>query len=179
MPWLTASVAATSSCVESGLLAHRAISAPPAASAIMRFAVSVVTCKHAPTCKPLSGCVRAKRSPMARNTGMLCAAQATRRLPSAARPRSLMSKACALVGDSVANAVLPGKAVVKRHIIVLVQMSPGRVHLHPETFGQRAALRCERTKRTPIPAAPSRAGLLVLTSEDIADARRAVAARFH
>ena len=49
--------AATSSCVESGLDAHKVTSAPPATSVSMRFAVSEVTCMHAPMRYPASGFV--------------------------------------------------------------------------------------------------------------------------
>src|SRR5215472_17825207 len=86
-------MAATSSCVDSGLLAHSATSAPPATSAFTRFAVSVVTCKHAPKRKPLNGLSLANRSPIAASTGMLWADQAMRRRPSGARLGSLMSYA--------------------------------------------------------------------------------------
>ena len=47
MSYSSTSAAATSSCVESGFDAHSTTSAPPAFSVRMRFAVSVVTCRHA------------------------------------------------------------------------------------------------------------------------------------
>ena len=55
MPWSRTSAAATSSCVESGLEATSTTSAPPALSVRTRFAVSVVTCRHADTRRPASG----------------------------------------------------------------------------------------------------------------------------
>ena len=53
MPYSATSAAATSSCVLSGFDAQSAMSAPPSRSAIIRFAVSVVTCRHAPTRTPV------------------------------------------------------------------------------------------------------------------------------
>ena len=47
MPLCSQSAAATSSWVDSGFDAQSATSAPPAASVSIRFAVSVVTCRHA------------------------------------------------------------------------------------------------------------------------------------
>ncbi len=47
MSYTSTSAAATSSWVESGFDAHSTTSAPPAFRVRMRFAVSVVTCRHA------------------------------------------------------------------------------------------------------------------------------------
>src|SRR6184192_3516820 len=66
--------AAVSSCVESGFDAHNASWAPPALRVSMSTAVSVVTCRHAPTRIPLSGCSLAKRSRTDRKTGIDCSA---------------------------------------------------------------------------------------------------------
>ena len=80
-----------SSCVESGLLAHSATSAPPAWSVIARFAVSLVTCRHALSRLPASGFAFANRSRICRSTGMDRSAHSERRFPSLARLRSLTS----------------------------------------------------------------------------------------
>src|ERR1035437_7668234 len=48
-------LAATSSCVDNGFEGHSATSAPPSRSAIIKFAVSAVTCRQAETRMPLSG----------------------------------------------------------------------------------------------------------------------------
>ena len=62
MPYRWTSAEATSSCVESGLLAQSAISAPPAFRVSMRFAVSVVTWRHAAIFLPRRGRSRSKRA---------------------------------------------------------------------------------------------------------------------
>src|SRR3954468_9235524 len=64
------SAAATSSCVESGFEAQRVRSAPPAWRVCMRWAVSLVTCRHAETRSPFKGFDLAKRSAMVLRTGM-------------------------------------------------------------------------------------------------------------
>ena len=51
----SASAAATSSWVESGLDPHSAMSAPPATSVSASTPVSFVTCRHAPNMMPTSG----------------------------------------------------------------------------------------------------------------------------
>src|SRR5690606_21459692 len=83
--------AATSSWVESGLDAHRATSAPPALSAMTRFAVSVVTCRHAESRRPASGFSRLKRSRIWRRTGICRSAHSVRRRPLSASERSRTS----------------------------------------------------------------------------------------
>src|SRR3954467_12653092 len=80
----SASAAATSGWGANGLDAHSATSAPPACSARTRFAVSEVTCRHAPTTTPASGRSRAKRSRIERSTGICPSAHSIR-----ARPRSI------------------------------------------------------------------------------------------
>src|SRR6187431_82408 len=94
MSYTSTSAAATSSCVESGFDAHRTTSAPPAASVRARFAVSVVTCRHAEMRCPASGCSRSKRSRIAASTGICRSAQAIRRTPSGASARSFTSCRC-------------------------------------------------------------------------------------
>src|SRR5215217_5314791 len=96
--WTTApsratSAAATSSCVSSGLAAHRATSAPPAISVRTRLAVSVVTCRQTPTRSPANGRSRANRSRIERSTGICASAHAIRASPASARPRSATSDA--------------------------------------------------------------------------------------
>ena len=68
------SAAATSSWVESGFEAHKETCAPPAFSVSARFAVSVVTCRHAEMRIPSSGLSFAKRALIWASTGMLRAA---------------------------------------------------------------------------------------------------------
>ena len=91
MPKFFTSEAATSSWVLSGLLAHSRISAPPAWSARIRFAVSEVTCRQAETRIPLRGCSRLNRSSMRRRTGMALRAHSIRRRPFSASARSFTS----------------------------------------------------------------------------------------
>src|SRR5262245_59107116 len=91
MPYSSTRAAAASSWVESGFEAHRTTSAPPAWSVRIRFAVSVVTWRHADTRKPASGRSRENRSRIARRTGMLRSAHSIRRTPSGASARSLTS----------------------------------------------------------------------------------------
>src|SRR5438874_1735028 len=67
------------------------MSAPPALSVRMRFAVSVVTCRHADTRQPASGRSRSKRSRIAARTGMCRSAHSMRRTPSGASARSRTS----------------------------------------------------------------------------------------
>src|ERR1700756_2020100 len=82
---------ATSSCVESGLEAQRTTSAPPSRRAIIKLAVSLVTCRHAETRRPLSGCSLMKRLRIICSTGICCAAHSILRLPASASEISLTS----------------------------------------------------------------------------------------
>src|SRR5256885_5308980 len=82
-----------SSCVESGLDAHSATSAPPALSVMHRLAVSLVTCRHAARRLPLSGCSFANRAWIWRSTGIERSAHSLRRRPSSASARSFTSNA--------------------------------------------------------------------------------------
>ena len=91
MPKSRTREAAVSSWVDSGLEAHSVTFAPEAESARMRFAVSVVTCMHAPMRTPSSGRSFAKRSRMDASTGMSRAAHSMRASPASARSMSLMS----------------------------------------------------------------------------------------
>ena len=101
MPYSATSAAATSSCVLSGFDAQSAMSAPPSRSAIIRFAVSVVTCRHAAMRSPFSGFSFAKRARICSVTGISRAAHSMRRTPSSASRRSRTS--CLIV--SVVNCV--------------------------------------------------------------------------
>ena len=85
------SEAATSSCVDNGLEAHKTMSAPPSRKAIIRFAVSLVTCRQAETRKPLSGCSLMKRLRICCSTGICCPAHSILRLPASASPISFTS----------------------------------------------------------------------------------------
>ena len=107
MPWSATSEAATSSCVDSGLEAHSATSAPPAASVRIRFAVSLVTCRQAETRIPCSGRSAAKRSRICASTGICRSAHSILRAPASARPRSATScRAVALIaGETIARTV--------------------------------------------------------------------------
>ena len=91
MPYSCTSAAAVSSCVDSGLLAHSASSAPPACSARMRLAVSVVTCMQAAIRTPSNGRSFSNRSRIWRSTGIERSAHSMRALPCAARDGSAMS----------------------------------------------------------------------------------------
>src|SRR5208282_6142559 len=83
--------AATSSCVESGFDAQSTMSAPPSRNAIIKLAVSLVTCRQAETRSPFSGCSFANRLRMDCNTGICCAAHSILRLPASASPMSFTS----------------------------------------------------------------------------------------
>src|SRR5213596_2444839 len=107
MPWSRTRCAATSSWVDSGLEAQSAMSAPPAWSVIARFAVSVVTCRHAARRFPLRGRSRANRSRSCRSTGIDRSAHSVRRRPSSASRMSLMSFV-ALVLVAVSDIGFPG-----------------------------------------------------------------------
>src|SRR5262249_7961439 len=89
------SAAATSSCVESGFDAQSTTSAPPSFSVRIRFAVSLVTWRHAATRYPASGCSRSKRSRMRASPGICRSAHSIRLGPWGASARSLTS--CRLV----------------------------------------------------------------------------------
>jgi hypothetical protein len=91
MPYSFTSAAAVSSCVDSGFEAQSATWAPPALSVIMSTAVSVVTCRHAPSRTPFSGCSLVKRSRTCRSTGIDCSAHSILSLPAWASERSLTS----------------------------------------------------------------------------------------
>src|SRR5579863_5094274 len=97
MSYSATSAAATSSWVDSGLLAQQKTSAPPALSARNRLAVSQVICRHAPSRCPLSGNSLAKRSRMSRSTGICRSAHSIRLRPAAASVRSRTSCSLPLV----------------------------------------------------------------------------------
>ena len=98
MPYSFTSAAAVSSCVDSGFEAQRATWAPPAFSVIMSTAVSVVTCRHAPSRTPFNGCSFVKRSRTCRSTGIDCSAHSILSLPAWANERSLTS--CSVMRSS-------------------------------------------------------------------------------
>src|SRR5215470_5166224 len=91
IPSCVTSDAATSSWVDSGLLAHSRTRAPPAWSVRARLAVSEVTCRQAASRIPLSGFSLWKRSRMLRRTGIWASAQRIRVRPLSARERSFTS----------------------------------------------------------------------------------------
>src|SRR5437667_2921439 len=105
--WCFTRDAATSSWVESGLLAHRATSAPPSLRATMRLAVSLVTCRHAETRWPLSGRSLRNRSRMEATTGIWLPAHSMRWRPAAARPTSLTSYLIGSPGDVMERRAAP------------------------------------------------------------------------
>src|SRR5689334_12572703 len=86
-----ASAAAVSSWVDSGLDAARSTRAPPARSALIRTALSAVTCRQAATVRPSSGCSAANLSATRPSTGMARRAQPIRVSPASARSGSAMS----------------------------------------------------------------------------------------
>src|SRR5579883_2284209 len=115
MPSSTMSEAATSSCVERGLLAQRTRSAPPALRVIARLAVSVVTCRQAEILMPLRGWVLANCSRINRRTGISLAAHSMRCLPRGARLRSLTSP------DTLIGVVTPPYYLSQQILIFLRQ----------------------------------------------------------
>src|SRR5579864_7927554 len=78
-------LAATSSWVDSGLLAQTVTSAPPAWSVRIRLAVSLVTCRQAATRIPASGFSSLKRWRIIARTGISWSAHSMRSLPAPAR----------------------------------------------------------------------------------------------
>ena len=91
MPYSPASAAATSSWVDSGFDAHRAIERAAAFSAIIRLAVSVVTCRQAPSAEASERLVAREALAELRKTGICPSAHSIRLTPSADRPRSRTS----------------------------------------------------------------------------------------
>src|SRR5262244_961689 len=92
IPWSTTSAAATSSCVESGLLAQSTRSAPPALSAIARLAVSAVTWRQAAIRMPFSGFCLANRSRIWCTTGIVRPDHSMRPRPFSASARFFTSQ---------------------------------------------------------------------------------------
>src|SRR6202521_4808807 len=78
-------LAATSSWVDSGLLAQTVTSAPPACSVRIRLAVSLVTCRQAAIRSPVSGFSSLKRLRIIARTGISWSAHSMRSLPAPAR----------------------------------------------------------------------------------------------
>src|SRR2546426_8211054 len=101
MSYSFTSAAAVSSWVESGFDAQSATWAPPALSVSMSTAVSVVTCRQAPSRSPLSGCSRANRSLTCRSTGIDCSAHSIFSRPSAASAMFLTS--CSVIATPSAG----------------------------------------------------------------------------
>src|SRR5437588_682902 len=108
------SAAATGSCVDSGLDAQRAMSAPPALSVSIRLAVSVVTWRQAPTFTPRSGCSCLNLSRIKSSTGISRAAQSISSWPCLARPASRTSP-WALIAFELDFTV---------HLVTLEQVAP-------------------------------------------------------
>ncbi len=96
MPSFFTSAAAASSWVESGFDAQSTTDAPASRRVIARFAVSVVTWRHAPMRSPLNGCSFATRSRIFASTGISRPAHSMRREPASASERSATSD-CDLV----------------------------------------------------------------------------------
>src|SRR5580658_2873060 len=71
--------------------------APPSRSAIIRLAVSVVTCRHAATRMPARGWVLMNCLRIVARTGIDCAAHSMRRLPASASERSFTSQGTVVV----------------------------------------------------------------------------------
>src|SRR5439155_7468076 len=116
------SAAATSSWVERGLEAQRATWAPPALSVIISTAVSVVTCRQAPSLTPLSGCSLVKRSRTCRSTGMNCSAHSILSLPAGPSARSFTS--WSVIETSLSRGAVGGTAP-KRAIPRPARHGPG------------------------------------------------------
>src|ERR1044071_9222453 len=107
MSYSSTSASATSSWVDSGLDAQRTTSAPPAFSVRARFAVSVVTCRHAEMRYPERGCSVSNRSRIAASTGICRSAHWMRRTPSGASARSFTSYRF-VVAIELLSASVPG-----------------------------------------------------------------------
>src|ERR1700738_3405801 len=108
IPCSTVRAAATASFVESGLEAQSTMSAPPALSVTIRFAVSLVTWRHADTRSPLSCFSARKRSRIRSKTGISRAAQSMSAWPSLARARSFTSPLVAVKLDLTPD-IVPGE----------------------------------------------------------------------
>src|SRR5208337_1795307 len=85
-------LAATSSCVESGLEAHSTTSAPPSRRQTARLAVSAVTCRQAEIRMPFSGWFLMNSLRMICRTFIDWFAQSIRFLPRSASSKFLMSQ---------------------------------------------------------------------------------------
>src|SRR4051794_25927809 len=133
MPYSDTRAAATSSFVDSGLLAARTTSAPPALRVRIRLAVSVVTWRHAPIRIPSSGRSRSNRSRIRRRTGISRSAHSIRRMPSDARPRSVRSWAGSPAVPAVATGIVS---------VIVVSMLPA-VEQTTERCGQVGPRRAE------------------------------------
>src|SRR2546423_447381 len=147
MPWWDAIAAATASLVESGLEAQSAMSAPPALSVSMRFAVSLVTCRQAATRRPFSGCSFVKRCRIRLSTGISRAAQSIRSCPCAAWFRSLTSLPLELTFTSLSSV-----DDFAHQLHVLQALAPLEVaeldeHLHSDDVGAELAHEPDRGRR--------------------------------
>src|SRR6185295_2052930 len=129
IPWSTTSAAATSSWVESGLLAQSTRSAPPAFSAIARFAVSAVTCRHAAIRMPFSGFCFANRSRIWWTTGMERPDHSMRPRPFSASARFFTSQGTGAEGFFSDASFLAGTAMCRSTSLAWSsgrQLRPGR-----------------------------------------------------
>src|SRR5512137_1892201 len=99
MPRSFAHHAATSSCVESGLEAHRRTSAPPALRVLMRLAVSAVTWRHAAMRIFARGFSFLKRSVMDASTGICLPAHSVLTAPWP--DSSMLVTSCAILQPSL------------------------------------------------------------------------------
>ena len=86
----SARYAATASLVESGFEAHSATLAPPALRVNIKFAVSLVTCIHAPMFNPSKGFFSANSDLISSKTCICLCAQLTSAAPSLAKLESLI-----------------------------------------------------------------------------------------
>src|SRR5262252_1572681 len=111
IPWSTTSAAATSSWVESGLLAQSTRSAPPAFNAMARFAVSAVAWRQAAIRIPFSGFCFANRSRIWCTTGIDRPDHSMRPRPFSARARFFTSQGTGAEGFFRDASFLAGTAM--------------------------------------------------------------------
>ena len=150
------SAAATSSWVESRFEAHSATSAPPAFSASIRFAVSVVTCRHAPIRTPWSGRSFSNRCRISASTPISPAAHSMRSRPFGASPRSFTNRNAPTMNAPNKNPSVPK--------IVTIGVAPNRYFAPGEAsysffarYGSKAAASAESVITAPFAKVTPRA----------------------
>src|SRR5215468_4360889 len=155
IPWSTTRAAATSSWVESGLLAQSTRSAPPAFRAMARLAVSAVTCRHAAIRIPFSGFCFANRSRIWCTTGIERPDHSMRPRPFSASARFFTSLGTGADGFFRDASFLAGTAMCRS---TSLSRSSGQICTHGR--GSKYARLARRASASPATGRVSTVGLL-------------------